>query len=277
MHAERDREADVHLPADRDDIVGIEATVGAHGELPCGPGSTDAPDRLAQEVGGAADGVRPALTKPRHEHVTRAGGDGEQRVVAAHSCVPVMDAALLREAVRLADGGVEIDRERSGAGSRTRGPGPGEEMAGHGVELADMAPAEAAQEGAQGGRRLDDEPEDIRRVARLERGCIVDAVAASERGEDQGQELVTDVRPAGGPTEIQEPLDQSLQTQVGGEGGGQQQARVGHELRPVERHIDPVEVVGRSHPAGVLVGGSVLPEQLHRPRSEGHLFACPGW
>ena len=39
-----------------------------------------------------------------------------------------------------------------------------------------------------------------------------------------------------------------------GQGGRQQEAGVGHQLRPVERHIEAVEAVGRSHPAGAPSG-----------------------
>jgi len=53
-------------------------------------------------------------------------------------------------------------------GSRLGRPGPGEEMPSDGVELADVAPAEAAQERAEGRRRLDREAEDPGRAARSE-------------------------------------------------------------------------------------------------------------
>ena len=64
---------------DGDHGVGIEAAVGPHREL--SPGSTVAhpPQRLTQEVGGAAGGVGAALAQPGHQHVAGAGGDGQQR------------------------------------------------------------------------------------------------------------------------------------------------------------------------------------------------------
>ncbi len=62
---------------------------------------------------------------------------------------------LLGQTVGLADGGVQVDGQRPVAGSGPSGPGPRQQLAAHPVQLADMAPPEAAQEGAQGGRRLD--------------------------------------------------------------------------------------------------------------------------
>ena len=56
-----------------------------------------------------------------------------------------------------------------------------------------MAPAEAAQKRAQGRWGLDGAAEDAGRPARARIG-VVDAVTARERGGDQGQQLVPDVR-----------------------------------------------------------------------------------
>ena len=97
-------------------------------------------------MGGAPDGVSPALAQARREDVPGASRDREEGVIAPDAGIPVVESALLGEAVRLADRRVEIDREGSIARSRSRCPGPGEEMPSDGVELADVAPAEAAQE-----------------------------------------------------------------------------------------------------------------------------------
>ncbi len=51
--------------------------------------------------------------------------------------------------VGLADGGVQVDGERRVAGSRPSLPGPGQRLAAHPVQLANVAPPEAVQEGAQ--------------------------------------------------------------------------------------------------------------------------------
>jgi hypothetical protein len=79
-----------------------------------------------------------------------------------------------------------------------------------------VAPAEAAQERAQGGGGLDAEAQHSFRAARPQHGRVVDRVAACEGGHQERQELVPHVRPAGGPAEIEEPLDQSLQAEMRG-------------------------------------------------------------
>ena len=52
---------------------------------------------------------------------------------------------------------------------------------------------------------------------------IVDRVATAERGHDEGQELVADVRRVGGAAQVEEPIGQSLQAQVEGQRGWQEE------------------------------------------------------
>jgi len=92
---------------------------------------------------------------------------------------------------------------------------------------------------------LEVEPEDMLRAARLERGCIVDAVAGRERGHDDGQELVPDVRPARRLAEMEVPPHELLQAEMRGERGRQEEARISHELRPVERRAQPGRGCGK--------------------------------
>ena len=61
MLADGDGEADIHLAADGDHGVGLEAAVGPHSELPPGPRVANPAHRFPQEVGGAASGVGAAL------------------------------------------------------------------------------------------------------------------------------------------------------------------------------------------------------------------------
>ena len=63
--------------------MGVEAAVGPHRELSPGPAVAHPPHRLTQEVGGATGGVGPALAQPGHQHLAGAGGNGQQRVIAA--------------------------------------------------------------------------------------------------------------------------------------------------------------------------------------------------
>ena len=82
MLADGDGEADIQLAADRDDGVDVEAAVGPHRELSCGPGVAHPSHSFTQEVSGAPSGVSPALPEPDHQHVAGACGDGQQRVIA---------------------------------------------------------------------------------------------------------------------------------------------------------------------------------------------------
>ena len=77
--ADGDGEADIHLAADDDQGVGIEAAVGPHRELSPGPSMAHPAHGLPQEVGGASNSVGPALAQPRHQHLSGAGGDGQQQ------------------------------------------------------------------------------------------------------------------------------------------------------------------------------------------------------
>ena len=129
--------------------MGIEAAVGPPGELPRGPGVAHPSHRLAQEVSSAPGGVGAALPQPGHQHVSGTGGDGQQRVIAPLAGVAVVAGALLGQAVGLADGGIEVDGQGSVAGSRPSLPGLGQQFPAHPVQLADVAPAEAAPEGSQ--------------------------------------------------------------------------------------------------------------------------------
>ena len=79
--------------------MSVEAAVGPQGELPAGASVAHPPYRLAQEMGGTAGGVGPALAQPGHQHVAGAGGDGQQRVIAPGAGVAVVAGALLGQAV----------------------------------------------------------------------------------------------------------------------------------------------------------------------------------
>ena len=119
-----------------------------------------------------------ALAQPGHQHVSGAGGDGQQRVVAPLAGIAVVAGALLGQSVGLADGGIEVDGERRVAGSGPSGPGPGQQLPAHPVQLADVAPPEAAQEGPQGGWRLDRAAQGAGRPPGAQHIGVVDAVAA---------------------------------------------------------------------------------------------------
>ena len=115
------READIHFPAGGNDSVGVEAAVGPQG----GPAVAHPPHRLTQEVGGATGGVGPALAQPGHQHLAGAGGNGQQRVIAAGAGIAVVARSLLGQSIGLADGRVQVDGQGRVAGSGPSGPGGG--------------------------------------------------------------------------------------------------------------------------------------------------------
>ena len=129
------------------------------------------------------------------------------------------------------------------AGSGAGGPGPREQLPADPVELADVAPAEAAQERAQGRGRLDREAQHPLRAAGAQGVRVVDVVAARERRHHERQELVADVGPAGRRPEVEVLVDELPQAQVVGQRGRQEQARVGHQAVVVEGRVEPVEAV----------------------------------
>ena len=89
-----------------------------------------------------------------------------------------------------------MDGERRVAGSRPGLPCACQQLAAYAVHLTHMASAEAAQEGPEGGWRLDHAAENTGRPTGAQRIGVVDAVAASQRGSGQRQQLVPRVRPS---------------------------------------------------------------------------------
>ena len=253
--ADGDGEADLRLATDGDHGVGVEAAVGPHRELPLGPSMAHPPHGLPQEVGGAPSGVGAALAQPRHQHVAGSGGHGQQRVIASLASVAMVSRPLLGQPVGLADGGVQVDGQRPVAGSGAGGPGPGQQFPAHPVQLADMAPAEAAQErpqslpsrkrGVEGALttlkpRAQAAPPDAQRIG------VVDAVAASQRGSDQRHYLVAGVGPARRIAQVQAVV--------------------------VEGDLDAVGVVAWQLLLGAPSLGSVLCFENHYPKFWGAPF-----
>ena len=132
-------EADAVLEVS-DGILDLGVAVGPHRELSPGPSMAHPAHGLPQEVGGAPNSVGPALAQPRHQHLSGAGGDGQQRVIAPLASVTMVTCPLLGQSIGLADGRVQVDGQRPFAGSRTSGPGPGQQLPAHPIQLADVAP-----------------------------------------------------------------------------------------------------------------------------------------
>ena len=120
MLADGDGEAVIVAAADGDDVAGVEAAVGAHGELACGPGVAYPADGLPQEVCRAPSRVGSAFAQPGHQHVACLRGNSQQRVIAPLAGVVVALRSLLCQSVGLTDGGVEVDRQWLVTGSCPR-------------------------------------------------------------------------------------------------------------------------------------------------------------
>ena len=241
--ADGDGEADLCLAADRYHAMSVEAAVGPHRELSRGPGVAHPPHRLPQKVGGAPGGVGAALAQTGHQHVAGAGGHGQQRVIAPLAGIAVVARPFLGQSVGFADGGVQVDGEWCVARAGPSGPGTGQQLPAHPVQLAHVAPPEAAQEGAQGGRRLDHAPQHRGGPPRAQRIGVVDAVATGQGGGHQGHQLVAGVGPARGIPQVDVFVRQFTNPQAQGQGGGQQQPGIGHQAVIVEGNLDAVEVV----------------------------------
>ena len=212
MLADGDGEAHIHLAADRDQGVGIEAAVGAHRELSCGSGMAHSPHRLTQEVGGTPNGVGATLAQPGHQHVTGSGGDGQQRVIASLAGVAVVAGTLLGQSVGFADGGVQVDGQRPVTGSGTSGPGPRQQLPAHPIQLAHVPPPEAAQEGPQGGWRLERAADGSSRPPGTQHVRVVNTVSPGQCRRSQCHHLVSRVRPPRRIPQVNVVVDQFTQT-----------------------------------------------------------------
>ncbi len=194
-------------------------------------------------MGGATSGVGPALAQPAHQHVAGSGGDSQQRVIAPLAGIAVVAGALLGQSVGLADRRIKVDGERCVAGSGPSRPGLGQQLPAHPVQLADMAPPETAQEGAQGGGRLDRAAQGAGCPPGAQHIGVVNTVAASQRRRNQGHHLVARVGPARRIAQVEALLDELGQAEAQGEGGRKDQPGIGHQAVIVEGDTDAVGVV----------------------------------
>jgi hypothetical protein len=87
---------------------------------------------------------------------------------------------------------------------------------------------------------------------------------------NKGQQLAAGPVRAGALAKIDELVGGLLDAQPLGQGGGQQQARVGDGVGVVEAGVELVEGVGGSHrESALLVGEHGSSSRRHSPRSEG--------
>ena len=119
-------------------------------------------------------------------------------------------------------------------------PGPGQQFPAHPVQLSHVPPAEAAQEGAQGGRGLDRAAQHPPGAAAAQRVSVINAVAAGQSRGHQGHQLVAGVGPARSVAQVEVPVNQFTQTQVEGQRCRKHQPGVGYQTGIVES--DPYAV-----------------------------------
>ena len=129
------------------------------------------------------------------------------------------------------------------ARSRSSRPGPGQQRAAHPVQLADMAPPEAAQERPQGGWRLDHAADGASRPAGAQHVGVVDAVSSGQSRSHQRHHLVAGVGSAWGATQVQVPVNQFGQAQMLAQCGWQDQPSIYHQAVVVKGDLDAVGVV----------------------------------
>ena len=122
--------------------------------------------------------------------------------------------AFLGQTKGLANGGVQVDGQGSTARSPTSRPGSRQQFPAHPVQLADVAPAETPQEGAQGGWRLDRAAQRLLRPASAQRVGIVNAVSTGQRRRHQGQHLVSRIRPTRRISQVNMVVHQLAQSQM---------------------------------------------------------------
>lgn len=235
-------------------------------------GAPHAVDGLGREADRPAlGGGRPAAQAVM-QHLGRAGAHRQQRMIAAHPAVGEAAAAMLVQPIRLADGGIDVDRHRVAARTRAGGPGATQQLAADHVELACVAPRERTQEGAHRRRRGDAVAEHGAGGAGAQGVDIVDAVTAGQGAHDQGQALVGHMRLPGGRAEVDVVLEQLGQAQPAGQAGRRQQPGIGDQARVVEGRALDGKGVRSWHRTGVLrlsIPGSSQPQFLS---SDGHLF-----
>ena len=192
----------------------------------------------------------------RHAEIENAiRGHGQQRVIAPLARVAVVARPLLGQTVCLADRRIQVDGEWRVAGSGPSRPGPCQQLAADPIQLADVAPPEAAQEGPQGGWRLDYAAQGLGGSPGAQHVGVVNAVAARQRRRHQGQHLVARVRPPRRIAQVQVMVNQFTQTQVLGQRDRKEQPSIGHQAAVVEGDLDAHPLPVFSLPQSVSIGG----------------------
>ena len=124
-------------------------------------------------------------------------------------------------------------------------PGPGQQLPAHPVELDGRGPhREAAQEGTQGGWRLDRAAQGAGRPPGAQHIGVVNAVAPSHARRPPASSSCRPRSPAPARiAQVEALLDEFGQAEMPGQGGRKEQPGIGHQAAVVEGDLDPVGVV----------------------------------
>jgi hypothetical protein len=106
-----------------------------------------------------------------------------------------------------------------------------------------MAEAERPQKRAQRRRRHHPMRQDPLRAPRTKNIGMVDVRGAGHDGMHQGQDLAARQRATDPADQAHRGVHQALQVEPEDQGADQQQAGIGHQVRIVEAHRDPVHRV----------------------------------
>ena len=109
--------------------------------------------------------------------------------------------------------------------------------------MADVAPPEAAQEGPQGGWRLDYAAQGLGGSPGAQHVGVVNAVATDQCRRHQGQQLVSRIRPTRRISQVNMAVHKLAQSQAVGQGDRKQQSGIGHQAVVIKGDLDAVGVV----------------------------------
>ena len=246
----RDGELDAELRRGGDHRLGVKGAVGPHGELPSRAGTSDPADGLGQKRGRAARRACCAAAEPAHQYLPGLGAGRELRVVAAYSRVAER-RALLGPPMHRHDGRVDVDGQRRSEISRAgaRGPQPGQQLTADRVKLTDVGPLVRPQPRSDRRGRPRPVEQGVGSAGPQHRD-VVDAVSAGEYRTDHRQRLRAAVRAV--LNQMQAPVDQPGQVQPLSQDRRREQPRVRHQIRLVEAHRNPAQLVICSHSASAL-------------------------
>ena len=127
------------------------------------------------------------------------------------------------------------------ARTRPERPGGAQGLADHPLELTDVAEGERAQEGPERRGRHHPVLEHLGARSGAQHVGVVDVAGPGHHGMDERQDLASRPEPADAPRQVDGGVTELLEPEPLGQGGDEHQPGVGHQVRLVEGHRDPVD------------------------------------